>query len=85
MSQSSPHTEDIEEDTRNYNPQSVRNLQASDLADTVELFKTILDAKLGNLKSKLIQEQDTLKRKIKADVTLKFKSEGNRIQHTFNE
>lgn len=85
MSQSSPRAEDIEEDTRNSNPQSVRNLQASDLADTVELFKTILDAKLGNLKSELIQEQDTLKRKIKADVTLKFKSEGNRIQHTFNE
>ncbi|VDI68328.1 Hypothetical predicted protein, partial [Mytilus galloprovincialis] len=48
-------------------------------------FKTILDSKLGELKSELIQEQDCLKRKIKEDVTLKFKGEGNRIQYTFNE
>lgn len=59
--------------------------KSSDLVDTVELFKTILDSKLGELKSELIQEQDCLKRKIKEDVTLKFKGEGNRIQYTFNE
>ncbi|CAC5388553.1 unnamed protein product [Mytilus coruscus] len=59
--------------------------KSSDLVDTVELFKTILDSKLGELKSELIQQQDSLKRKIKEDVTLKFKGEGNRIQYTFNE
>ncbi|CAC5377907.1 unnamed protein product [Mytilus coruscus] len=49
--------------------------KSSDLVDTVELFKTILDSKLGELKSELIQQQDSLKRKIKEDVTLKFKGE----------
>ncbi|CAC5388838.1 unnamed protein product [Mytilus coruscus] len=59
--------------------------KSSDLVDTVEKKKTILDSKLGELKSELIQEQDSLKRKIKEDVTLKFKGEGNRIKYTFNE
>ena len=57
----------------------------TDLVDTLDLFKSILDAKLGDFKSEIIKEQDSLKRKIKEDVTIKFKSEGNRIQHTFNE
>lgn len=35
--------------------------------------------------SELVQEQDSLKQKIKSDVAIKFKSEGNTIQHTFNE
>jgi hypothetical protein len=41
--------------------------------------------KLGDLKLELIQEQDSLNKKIKSDVSIKFKSEGNKIQHTFNE
>ena len=41
--------------------------------------------KLGDLKSELIQEQHSLKKKIKSDVSIKFKSEGNKIEHTFNE
>ncbi|CAC5418188.1 unnamed protein product [Mytilus coruscus] len=49
--------------------------KSSDLADTVELFKTILDDKLGELKSELIQEQDSLKRKIKEHVSLNLKRE----------
>ncbi|CAC5423890.1 unnamed protein product [Mytilus coruscus] len=49
--------------------------KSSDLVDTVELFKTILDNKLGELKSEFIQEQDSLKRKIKENVSLKFKGE----------
>jgi hypothetical protein len=55
-----------------------------DLVDTLELFKNTLDVKLGDLKSELIQEKDSLKKKMKGDVALKLKSEGNRIQHTFN-
>jgi hypothetical protein len=34
--------------------------------------------------SELIQEKDSLKKKMKGDVALKLKSEGNRIQHTYN-
>ncbi|CAC5425461.1 unnamed protein product [Mytilus coruscus] len=49
--------------------------KSSDSVDTVELFQTILDIKLGELKSELIQEQDSLNRKIKEDVSLKFKGE----------
>ena len=41
--------------------------------------------KLGDRKSELIQEQYSLKKKIKSGVSIKFKSEGNKIQHTFNE
>ena len=55
-----------------------------DLVNTLELFKKTLDVKLGELKSELIQEKDSLKKKMKGDVALKLKSEGNRIQHTYN-
>ena len=55
-----------------------------DLVNTLELFKKTLDVKLGDLKSELIQEKDSLKKKMKGDVALKLKSEGNRIQHTYN-
>jgi hypothetical protein len=51
-----------------------------DLVNTLELFKKTLDVKLGDLKSELIQEKDSLKKKMKGDVALKLKSEGNRIQ-----
>ena len=55
------------------------------MVDTLNLFKNILDVKLGDLNSELIQEQDSLTKKIKSGVSIKFKSEGNKIQHTFNE
>jgi hypothetical protein len=50
-----------------------------------ELFKVYFDNKLGDLKSELIQEQDSPTKKLKEDVSLKFKHEGNKIQHKFNE
>ena len=53
--------------------------------DTFELFKVYFDNKLGELKSELVQEQDSLTKKLKGDVSLKFKREGNKIQHKFNE
>ena len=53
--------------------------------DTFELFKVYFDNKLGDLKSELVQEQDSLTKKLKGDVSLKFKHEGNKIQHKFNE
>ena len=51
------------------------------MVDTLNLFKNILDVKLGDLNSELIQEQDSLKEKIKSDVSIKFKGEGNKIEH----
>ena len=55
----------------------------SDFADTFELFKTYFDRKLGDLKSELISEQETLSNKLRGDY--KFNNEGNRIQFRFNE
>ena len=56
-----------------------------DLVDTFELFQTYMDHKLVDLKSDLISEQESLSLKVKDEVSLKFKSEGNRIQYRFNE
>lgn len=56
-----------------------------DLVDTFELFKTYFDHRLGDLKSELVQEQDNISKKLKEDVSIKFKHEGNKIQHQFNE
>ena len=81
----SPFILDWNDEQRNSVPQVSTPVNVNpDLVDTLELFKNILDVKLGDLKSELIQEQDSLKKKIKGDVALKFKSEGNRIQHVFN-
>ena len=56
-----------------------------DLVDTFELFKTYFDNKIGDRKSELVQEQDFISRKLKEEVSIKFKHEGNKIQHKFNE
>ena len=86
MSNSPPILVDLTDEQRNSVSQVSSPVNANpDLVDTLELFKNFLDVKLGDLKSQLIQEQDSIKKKIKGDVALKFKSEGNRIQHTLNE
>ena len=36
-----------------------------DLVETLKFFKKILDVKLGNLKTELIQEQNTIKKKVR--------------------
>ncbi|CAC5360929.1 unnamed protein product [Mytilus coruscus] len=41
--------------------------------------------KMDNLESKLVREQDAMSKKIKKEVSIKFKHEGNRIQFKFNE
>ncbi|CAG2186486.1 unnamed protein product [Mytilus edulis] len=56
-----------------------------DLADTFELFKVYFDNKLVDLKSDLVREQDVFPKKLKEEVSLKFKHEGNKIQYKFNE
>lgn len=66
-------------------PNATREKESRDLVDTFELFKVYFDNKLGDLKSELVQEQDSLTKKLKEDVSLKFKHEGNKIQHKFNE
>jgi len=66
-------------------PPSLNSAGGRDLIDTFELFKNVLDHKLVNLKSDLISEQDSRSKKYREDSNIKFKSEGNRIQHRFNE
>ena len=61
------------------------NQPKQDLVDTFDLFKTYLDHKLHDLKSDIISEQENLSLKVKEQVNLKFKSEGNKIQFRFNE
>ena len=55
------------------------NQPKQDLVDTFDLFKTYLDHKLHDLKSDIISEQENLSLKVKEQVNLKFKSEGNKI------
>ncbi|CAC5398490.1 unnamed protein product [Mytilus coruscus] len=40
---------------------------------------------MDNLESKLVREQDAMSKKIKEEVSIKFKHEGNIIQFKFNE
>jgi hypothetical protein len=69
----------------NQDTPSQANQPRQDLVDTFELFKTYLDHKLHNFKSDIISEQENLSLKVKEQVNLKFKSEGNKIQFRFNE
>ncbi|CAC5404249.1 unnamed protein product [Mytilus coruscus] len=55
------------------------------LHDTFSLFKLYMDEKMDNLESKLVREQDAMSKKIKEEVSIKFKQEENRIQFKFNE
>ncbi|VDI71688.1 Hypothetical predicted protein [Mytilus galloprovincialis] len=63
------------------------NRSSSDrnLHDTFSLFKLYVDGKMNSLESKLVREQDAMSKKIKEEVSIKFKHEGNRIQFKFNE
>ncbi|CAC5405031.1 unnamed protein product [Mytilus coruscus] len=56
-----------------------------DLHDTFSLSKLYMDGKIDNLETKLVREQNTMSNKIKEEVSIKFKHEGNRIQFKFNE
>lgn len=56
-----------------------------DLYDTFQLFKQYMDGKIETLESKLVREQDAMTKKLKEDVSIKFKYEGNRVQYEFNE
>jgi hypothetical protein len=85
MAEQSPDINEYAQEQQSCNIPTSRESRNPDLVDTLNLFKNILDVKLGDLKSELIQEQDSLKKKIKSDVLIKFKSEGNTIQHTFND
>jgi len=67
-------------------PHSSANVNNSrDLVDTFDLFKNYLDHKLLDFKSDLFSQQDSLSKKYREEVNLKFKNEGNRIQFRFNE
>ncbi|XP_063424148.1 uncharacterized protein LOC134707916 [Mytilus trossulus] len=62
-----------------------RSSSDRDLHDTFSLFKLYMDGKMDSLESKLVREQDAMSKKIKEEVSIKFKHEGNRIQFKFNE
>ncbi|CAC5396422.1 unnamed protein product [Mytilus coruscus] len=61
---------------------ATRSSSDRDLHDTFSLFKLYMDGKMDNLESKLVREQDAMSKKIKKEVSIKFKHEGNRIQFT---
>ena len=65
---------------------SADKTQASgpDLHDAFQLFKHYMDGQIGDLKSTLLNEQAAFTKKIKDDVSIKFKYEGNRVQYEFN-
>ena len=69
----------------NQDTPSQPNQPKQDLVDTFDLFKTYLDHKLHDLKSDIISEQENLSLKVKEQVNLKFKTEGNKIQFRSNE
>ena len=48
-------------------------------------LKVYFDNKLVDLKSDFVREQDVISKKLKEEVSLKFKHEGNKIQYKFNE
>jgi hypothetical protein len=51
----------------------------TDLVDTFQLFKTYLDGKMSTL-----QEDLAVAKKLKKEVTVKLKGDGNQIQFSFN-
>lgn len=58
---------------------------SSDIADAFHLFRDYMDYKFTDLRSELSSEQEKLSLKLKEEVGIKFKKEGNGIQHKFNE
>ena len=76
---------DISQPREDSLPNATRGKESRDLVDIFVLFKVDFDNKLDDLKSELVQEQDYLTKKLKGDVFLKYKHEGNKIQHKFNE
>lgn len=70
---------------RNSNePRAPQATHGTDLHDAFSLFKTYMDGQIGDLKSTLLNEQAAFTQKLKDDVSIKFKHEGNRIQYEFN-
>lgn len=63
-------------------PMSIQN--NPDLVDTFDLFKTYFDGKISTLQKDLSVGNDNFAKKIKQEVSVKFKGEGNQIQFNFN-
>jgi len=60
-------------------------LPRQDIVDTFNLLRNYLEHKIVDLKSDLFSEQDSVSKKFRDESSIKFKSEGNRIQFKFNE
>lgn len=63
-------------------PMSIQN--NPDLVDTFDLFKTYFDETISTLQKDLSVGNDNFAKKIKQEVSVKFKGEGNQIQFNFN-
>ncbi|XP_071174702.1 uncharacterized protein LOC143074118 [Mytilus galloprovincialis] len=51
---------------------------------TFELFTSYFDSKISSLKNELVSGNDSLAKKLKKEVSVKLKGEGNQIQYSFN-
>ncbi|XP_076109596.1 uncharacterized protein LOC143078633 [Mytilus galloprovincialis] len=51
---------------------------------TFELFTSYSDSKISSLKNELVSGNDSLAKKLKKEVSVKLKGEGNQIQYSFN-
>ena len=79
--------QDDQSTNRNQNSTPNDELQNApkDILDAFQLFKQYMDVKVDKLESKLIDAQDLMSKKLKEDVSIKFKHEGNKVQYKFNE
>ncbi|XP_071151534.1 uncharacterized protein [Mytilus edulis] len=63
---------------------SAHNTGNNDLVDTFSLFKTYLDGKIATLHKDLAVGNENFSTKLKQEVSVKLKGEGNQIQFNFN-
>ncbi len=66
-------------------PNSSSSNQQGDFFQNFEFFRTYFDNKLSTLKSDILSEQDVLTKKFREESSIKFRSEGNRIQYRFKD
>lgn len=60
------------------------SVPGSDLVDTFHLFRTYLDGKISTLQRDLADGNESFAKKLKKEVSVKLKGEGNQIQYDFN-
>ena len=56
----------------------------SDLVDTFNLFRSYMDGQMSTLKKDITDGNESFAKKLKKEVSVKLKGEGNQIQYDFN-